>query len=184
MGWTPHIIGYVSILRGSLPGIGSGNSTTKESRELTLPMQISPPAVALSNFTTTLNDSSALADRIPLTTNSYVDITLLGKPLAIDAIFDVIYAGMLYLSAWPQIQAIDKPGFIKDDVSRTILRWDSSHLTVYPSFEYKYAIAALVKLPACMYELNRFEDARFIVYVNEIEVGRGWLYRTGVGESM
>ena len=32
-----------------------------------------------------------------------------------------------------------------------------------------------------MYEQNRFEEAKFVVYVDEIEVGRGWLYRRGVG---
>ena len=173
VGWTGHVIGYVSILGGSSLGIGGGNSTQK-SLPRALPRRVSPPGVAPSNFTATLTDFSSVMP-------GSVRVDLLGKSLDIDAVFDVIYAAILHLSPQRQIKSINEPGVIKDPVSRTVLRWDSTHLTVYPTFEYRHAITALAVLGVCMYRENRFEEARFTVFVNEIEVGRGWLYRTSVG---
>lgn len=189
MYWDPGVgllrqrLGQVSILRTSSLGIDSSNST-EESLEFALPTQGISPELVLANLTTTTtttnNNSTSLATEGADTTNLKFDIHFLGNRLDIDAIFHTIYAGVVYLASWPQSKRVDRPGFINDHVSRTFLRWDSSYLTVQPTFEYRYVIAALTRLPVCMYEQRRFEDARFVVYVDEIEVGRGWLYRDGV----
>ena len=186
--WDPGIgllrqsLGQVSILRGSSLGIDSINST-EESLEFALPTQAISPELVLANLTTTTtNNSTSLANKGADTTNLKFDIHFLGIPLDIDAIFHTIYAGVVYLASWPQSKRVDKPGFINDHLSRTFLRWDSSYLTVQPTFEYRYVIAALTRLPMYMYEQKRFEDTRFVVYVDETEVGRGWLYKNGVRE--
>lgn len=171
-------LGIVYILRGSFLGIDSDNFT-EGSLEPAPPTQAISPELALANFTTILNNSTSLATKVPDLANQKIEINLLGKPLDIDAIFHTIYKGLVYLASSPQSQRISQPGLIQDHVSHTLLRWDSSYLQVQPCFEYKYAIAALARLPGYMYEQNRFEDARFIVFVDEIEVGRGWLYRRG-----
>ncbi|KAF6219967.1 hypothetical protein HO133_003792 [Letharia lupina] len=173
-------LGYVSILGGSSLGIATGNSTEK-SLGLALPTQRSIPKLRLANLTTTINKFTTLITGKPDMTNLNIEISLLGRPLEIDAVFHTVYAGVLALAPWPQYARIDGPGVVEDHSSRTFLRWDSSYLRVQPTFEYRYLILALAKLPLYMYEQNRFEEARFVVYVDGIEVGRGWLYRRGVG---
>ena len=175
IGLMPQDVGYVSILRGSSLGIDSNNSTN-ESLELATPKQAITPEIVSANHSNSLNKSAALTTRAPGTDNLKVEISLLERSLDIDAIFHMMYAAVVYLAAFPQFKRIDKPGYIKDSVSHTILRWDSSYLTVQPDFEYRFLIAALPRLPAYMYEQDRFREARFIVYVDDIEVGRGWLY--------
>ncbi|KAL9133113.1 MAG: hypothetical protein Q9175_005709 [Cornicularia normoerica] len=176
VGRTRHVIGYVSILGGSSLGISSGNFT-EESLGLALSTQVSPRERALSNLTTTPNDSVSLATETTDRKNLKVEISLQGKTLDIDSVFYTMNTGIVYLSSWPQSDRVKEPGLIKYDVSRTFLRWDSSYLTAWPSFEYRDAIAALARLPAYMYEQNRFGEARFRVYVDETEVGRGCLYQ-------
>lgn len=180
VGERPYVIGYVSIVGGSPSGIGSNNST-EDSLKLTFPTRVSSPDLALADSTTTFSNFTSLATEKTDIPDLNIDIRLLGKGLDIDGIFRTIYTGVVQLASRPQSQRVDEPGVIDDHTSRTFLRWDSSYLTVRPSFESRYLIAALAKLPVFMYGQNRFEDARFIVYVNEIEVGRGWLYRRGVG---
>lgn len=180
VGEKPQILGYLSILGVSSLGIGSDDSP-EGSPKLPLPTQTSSPILPRSNLTTTLNKSASLATGMNIATNSKIEISLLDKLLDIDAIFHTIYAGVVYLASWPQSKRVDKPGYILDHLSRTALRWDSSYQTSTPYFEYRHVIMALARLPVYMYEQNRFEDARFIVYIDEIEVGRGWLYKKGVG---
>lgn len=162
-------VGYVSLLRGSSLGTDSDN-TTNDSLEFATSKQVS------ANPINTLDRSTALTTRTAGTDNLKIEISLLERSLDIDAIFHMMYAGVVYLAAFPQFARIDKAGYIKDNVARTILRWDSSYLTVQPTFEYRFLITALARLPAYMYEQDRFREARFIIYVDEIEVGRGWLY--------
>ena len=76
-----------------------------------------------------------------------------------------------------------QPGFVKDDAFRTFLRWDWSHLDVKPLFEYWHAIAALSVVPQYMYQHNQFVEVRFVVLVDGLEVGRGWLYKSGIHEE-
>lgn len=184
--WRQHvgarfeIIGYVSIIGESSVGIDRGTSgnATGEFLEPALPTQKVSPEPALTNLSTTTHNATSLATE---TTHIKVEISLLGKLIDIDAVFRTIYTAIIYLASMPQHQRIDEPGFIKDNISPTFLRWDSSYLTVQPAFEYRYAIAALADVVQYMYEQNQFEEARFVVYVYEIEVGRGLLYRTGPG---
>ena len=179
LGATPQILGYVSLLREVSPAIDSNNSTW-ESPDLATPTRAISPGPVPANLTTAINDSTSLTTGMVGTHDLKIETSLLAKELDVDAVFHTIYAGEVYLASWPQSKRVDKPGLIRDDVSRTFLRWDSSHLTVQPTFEYRYVIAALARLPAYMYEQNRFRDARFVVYVDEIEVGRGWLYSRGL----
>ena len=104
-------------------------------------------------------------------------IDLRDKPIDIDAVFHTIYPGIVYLASMPQSAGIVQPGLVKDDAFRTFLRWDFTNIMSEPVFEYRYAIAALSALPGYMHEHNRYEQAAFIVYVAETEVGRGELYR-------
>lgn len=180
--WTPrvgansHVIGYVSIVGETSLGIGSGNATEKF-LELSFPgaqkVSLEP---ALTNLTNTTRNVTSLATETMHTPNVRIEIRPHGRALDIDAVFRIVYPAVVYLASKPQRQKVDEPGFIKDNVSPTFLRWDSSYLTAQPSFEYRYAIAALADLPIYMYEENQFEEVRFIVYVDEVEVGRGWLY--------
>ncbi|CAF9931361.1 MAG: hypothetical protein ALECFALPRED_004992 [Alectoria fallacina] len=176
VGERPHVIGYVSILGGSPSGIGSNNST-EDSLMLTFSTPASSPDLALANSTTTSSSSTSLATETRSVPDLNIEIRLLGKGLDIDGIFRTIYTGVVQLASRPQSQRVDEPGVIDDHISGIFLRWDSSYLTVRPSFEFRYLIAALAKLPVFMYGQDRFEDARFVAYVDEIEVGRGWLYR-------
>ena len=169
IGRIPQNVGYVSLLWGSSLGTDSDNSTNDS-------LELATAKHASANPINTLNKSTALTTRTAATQNLKVEISLLERSLDIDAIFHIIYAGVVYLAAYPQFKRIDKPGYIKDTVAHTIIRWDSSYLTVQPAFEYRFLIAALARLPAYMYEQDRFREARFIIYVDEIEVGRGWLY--------
>ena len=180
VGERPHVIGCISIVGGSPSGIGSNNST-EDFLKTTFPTQASSPDLALANSTTASSNSTSLASEKTDIPDLKIDIRLLGKGLDIDGIFRTIYTGVVQLASRPQSQRVDEPGVIDDPTSRTFLRWDSSYLTVEPSFESRYLIAALAKLPVFMYEQDRFEDATFVVYVDEIEVGRGWLYKRGVG---
>lgn len=176
----PVTLGYVSIVGGSSLSIDVRNFTD-ESLELAQPTRAKLPEVAATNFTLTPNSSIAVAAQKADPENLRIEMTLLGRSLAIDAVFLTIYEGIVYLAAWPQSQRVDRPGFVQDHAFRTFLRWDSSYLTIQPTLEYRYVIAALARLPVYMYERNRFEDARFVVYVDDIDVGRGWLYKLGVG---
>lgn len=171
-GGTRQILGYVSLLREFPPSIDSIDSinSTEGAPGLAATTNATVAELAPTNFSTVLTKQS------PGTDNLKIEISLLERPLDIDAIFHTLYAAEVYLASWPQSKRVDSPGVIKDPVSRTILRWDSSYLTVQPTFEYRFVIAALARLPAYMYEQNRFREARFIVFVDEIEVGRGWLY--------
>lgn len=187
--WSPQIgripqnVGYVSLLRGSSLGADSDNSTN-EFVELATAKQAKTPEIVSASPINAVNKSTALTTRAAGTDNLKIEISLLERSLDIDAIFHMMYAAVVNLAACPQFKRIDEPGYIKDNVSRTILRWDSSYLTVQPTFEYRFLIAALARLPAYMYEQDRFREARFIVYVDEIEVGRGWLYGSkGKGDS-
>ena len=177
--WTTHfgatsqVIGYVSIVGETSLGIDSGNATEdfpEISQELS-------PEPALTNRTNATYNFTSLATEITHMPNVQIKIIPLGQPLNIDAVFRILYPAVVYFASMPQRRSIDEPGFIKDDVSSTFLRWDSSYLTTQPCFEYRYAILALANVPIYMYEWNQFEEMRFIVYVDEVEVGRGWLYR-------
>ena len=178
IGGTRQILGYVSLFRGYPLTIDSANFT-EESAQLAAATNVTAPEVVPANLKATLKEPITLTDQSPGTDDLKIEISLPGKPLDIDAIFHTLYAAEVYLASWPQSKRVDSPGVIKDPVARTVLRWDSSYLTVQPTFEYRFVIAALARLPAYMYEQDRFREARFIVFVDEIEVGRGWLYASG-----
>ena len=180
--WTPieggarHLLGYVSIIAKSSLGIG-GNNSTEGSLKLAPSMQVSPRKLVLSNLTTTPSNSAPFIDQEKDFTNLKVVFSLHGRPLDVDAVFHTVYKGLVYQSSYPQRDPIDKPGEIEDPVTSTFLLWDATHLTSFPFFEYRYGIAALARLPAYMYDMNRFEETRYIVYVDDQEVGRGWITR-------
>ena len=188
--WSPiagksrHAIGYVSILgASSSPSIDAGkfNGSTLDSG---LPTLVISQELIQANLTTvSINSSIAPAIGPPDAPDLKVGINPLDRALSIDTVFHVIYQGILYLASYPQTQGISQPGVVTDDVSHTFLRWDCTHLTVQRTFEYRYAILALLALPLWMYKNDRFEEVRVTVYVDESEVGRGWLYKQGAGEA-
>ena len=182
VGGTPHLMGYASIISETSPQLGSG-SYTERSVGLTTPTQPSPRIVAMSNLTTAANGSVSLntgkVDRMDLN----LEISFQGRPIDIDKVFHVVNTAIVYLSAWTQNGYISEPGVIKDDASRTFLRWDSTNIRAWPYLEYRHMIATLARLTAYMYEQNRFEAVRFILFVGDHEVGRGWLYENKGGTS-
>ena len=134
--------------------------------------------LALANSTATIGNSTPIApESAEISSILKFKIDLRDKPIDIDAVFHTIYPGIVYLASMPQSAGIVQPGLIKDYAFRTFLRWDFTNIMSQPVFEHRYAIAALSALPVYMYELNRYEQAQFIVYVAETEVGRGLLYR-------
>ena len=175
-GKTRYLLGYVSILGPPSSSTDSGKSTD-DALAPALPTEPGSKNITLNIPTSTIRNSTSIAVESTDTASLRFEIDLRKRSIDIDAIFHTIYPGIVYLASKPQSEAILQPGLIEDDVLRTFLRWDFTHITSQPRFEYRYAIAALSALPVYMYEYNRYEDARFIVYVDEIEVGRGWLYR-------
>lgn len=179
--WSPvvgksrHAIGYVSILGPPTPSINAGDSTeaalehTNRSRQMSLP-----------NFTA--NDNSTSFTIAPINgTGLGFRIKFEDRRIDIDSVFQTIYAGVVYLASFPQSRAVTQPGLIKGDI-HTFLRWDFTTATqAWPSFEYRYALAALSAMAVCMYERARFQEVRVFTYVNEREVGVCWLYRDGIG---
>ena len=176
-GKTRHILGYVSILGPPSSSSGTGNFTD-DALQSALPAAARQHEPALANSTATIGNSTPIAlESAEMKANLKFEIILRERPIDIDAVFHTIYPGIVYLASMPQSEGIVQPGLIKDDEFRTFLRWDFTNIMSQPRFEHRYAIAALSALPVYMYEVNRYEEALFIVYVAEIEVGRGWLYR-------
>ena len=176
VGGTRHLMGYVSIIGEPYLQLGSGSHTAK-SVGLTSPTRLSPPTVANSNTTTAANGSISLDAGEVDGTNLRVKVNWEGRPINIDNVFFVVNTAIVYLSAKAQDGYIDKPGVIKDDVSNTFLRWDSTNLRASPHMECRNMIAALASLTTYMYRQDRFGEVRFILFVDDEEVGRGWLYR-------
>lgn len=179
--WSPikgksrHVIGYVSILSPATLSINAGNPTD-DTLENTTP---SPP-ISLPNLIENDDNSTSF-------TIAPVDQTGLGfriefgdRRIDIDSVFQTVYAGVVYLASFPQSQAITQPGLIKGDVD-TFLRWDSVAIQAWPSFEYRYALAALSTMAVCMYERARFWEVRLFTYIDENEVGVSWLYTNRIG---
>lgn len=181
VGGTPHLMGYVSIIGDKSVQLGSG-SYTRRSVGLTSPPHLSPPIVAMSNVTAAANGSVSLDAGTVDGMSLSVQISFEGRSLDIDNVFHLVNTAIVYLSARTQSGYISEPGVIKDDTSRTFLRWDSTNPTAWPYMEYRHMIAALARLTAYMYEENRFEEVRFILFVRGGEVGRGWIY-TNIGGS-
>ena len=176
VGGTRHLIGYVSILGEPSLQLGSG-SHIERSVGLTSPTHLLPPSAAVSNTTTAANGSISLDAGKVDAMNLKVEINWEGRPIDIDNVFRVVNTAIVYLSAKTQAAYVDKPGVIKDDSSHTFLRWDSTNLMAWPYMEYRHMIATLAKLTTFMYENDRFEELRCILFVRDAEVGRGWLYK-------
>ena len=177
-----HKIGYVTILGAPAPVIQAGNFTERALKHA-LPRRAESVAPTLANITgaTMNNTTSPTIDRSTGIAGLRIEINLESRPLSIDAVFNTLYAGLVQLASFPQNDAITQPGFVKDDRFRTFLRWDWTSSHVRPLFEYRFAIAAVSALPVYMYQHHQFSDARFTVYKDRFEVGRGWLYGTRVG---
>ena len=182
LGGTHHLMGYVSIIGDTSLQLGSG-SYTERSVGLISPTHLLPPTVAVSNTTTAGNGFVSLDAGKVDGLNLKVEIRYEGRPINIDKVFRVVNTAIVYLSAQTQVAYISEPGFIKDDASPTFLRWDSTNLRAWPYMEYRYMITALAILTTFMYEQDRFEDVRFILFVNDEEVGRGWLYGLSGGTA-
>ena len=189
--WSPivgksrHVIGYVSILGGSNPNINLGPSPD-DALEQVIPTQANllASAPAPANVTSvSIDNSITLSINHMAPPKLVTKINLERKQLPVDAVFHTLYAGIVHLASFPQSDPIIHPGFVRDDTFETFLRWDWSHLSVQHLFLYKYAINALSALPVYMYAHNQFSEVRFIVYVNGLEVGRGWLYKNGLRET-
>ena len=175
VGGTHHLMGYVSIISDTSLQLGSGNYTER-SVGLISPTHLLPPRVVVSDTTTAANGFVSLDAGKVDGFNLRVEIRFEGRPINIDKVFRVVTTAIVYLSAKTQVAYISEPGVIKDDASRTYLRWDSTNLRAWPYMEYRHMIATLATLTTFMYEQDRFEDVRFILFVQEEEVGRGWLY--------
>ena len=182
LGGTRHRLGFVSILGAPSLSMDIGNST-EETLDSALPTQATSTNLALPNFTTINNSSTSLAIETGNIRNLDITISLENRPLGIDAMFHTIYLGMVYLASMPQDQRIDEPGFVEDRASLTFLRWDSSYLVVQPTFQYQHAISALAAVPVYICNLKQFKEVRFIVQVDTVEVGRGWLYKQRIREA-
>ena len=182
LGGTRHRVGYVSILGAPSRSMNTRSSTI-HIRDSALPRQAVSPELALSNFTTTSNSSGSLLIQTADSKKVGIEVKFERKPLSIDAIFHTIYSGVVYLASMPQHQRISQPGSVEDKVHRTFLRWDASWRTVDPAFQYQHAILALVAVPVYMCAQKQFKEVRFIVYVDEYEVGRGWLYKQGIDQT-
>ena len=183
LGKTRHKIGYVTILGASTPTIDFGNPNDDALEQVvpTDPKSLQSTSAKLTNVS--INNSSALEFTSMFSPKLSLDIDFESKPLVIDAIFHTFYTGIVHLASFKQSDPIMQPGFVKDDAFRTFLRWDWSHLDVRPLFEYRHAIAALSVVPQYMYQHNQFVEVRFIVLVDGLEVGRGWLYKSGIHEE-
>ena len=182
VGETRHLMGYVSIIGETSLQPGSGSHTEK-SVGLTSPTHPAPPTVAISNITTAANGSISLDAGEVDAMNLKVEINWEGRPINIDNVFHVVNTAIVYLSANTQEGYISRPGVIKDDASRTFLRWDSTNRRASPYMEYRHMIEALARLTSSMYEQDRFEEVRFILFLSDEEVGRGWLYKNMRGTS-
>ena len=183
LGKSRHRIGYVSILSSSTSTIDFSDSNNDGLEQVvpTLgePLQSTP--AKLTNVS--INNSTALELNSVFVPKLSFNINLEDKPLDIDAVFQIFYAGIVHLASFKQSDPITQPGFVKNDIFRTFLRWDWSHRDIWPLFEYRHAIAALSVVPPYMYRHNQFVEVRFIVLVNGFEVGRGWLYKLGIHEE-
>ena len=183
LGKSRHRIGYLSILGRSTLNIDLDSSnndalqqvvSTHSESSLSTPDKLTNVSV---NNSTVPEINSVFIPKLTL------DVNLEHKPLDIYAVFQTFYAGIVHLASFKQSDPIIQPGFVKNDTFRTFLRWDASHHVTWPLFEYRYAIAALSVVPQYMYNHNEFVEVRFIVFLNEYEVGRGWLYKLGVNEE-
>lgn len=183
VGGTRHLIGYVSIIGETSLQLGSGNYTEK-SVGLTSPTHPVPPPVAMLNATTAANGSISLDAGKVDGMNLRVEVKWESRPINVDNIFRVVNMAIVYLSAQTQQGYVNKPGVIKDDASHTFLRWDSTNSRAWPHMEYRHMITTLATLTVYMYVEDRFEDVRFILFVNDEEVGRGWLYGNTEGTSI
>ena len=183
LGMARHIIGYVTIVGNSPHSIDIGNST-EDAFELALPMQSTSLPPVLTNITTTGISSTTITNTTTgIKEDLKLGINLSGKPLDISLVFNAVYSGIVSLASKPQYQGVTEPGFVEDPETRTFLRWDSTHLTARPYFEYRYAISAFQALAAYMYQQNQYFEARVTIFVDQVEVGRGWLYRNSIGEA-
>ena len=182
LGGTRHKVGYLSILGAPSQSMNASNGT-KDALDSSSPRQTTSAEFALPKFTTANSSSNSLTIQAGDLKNLGIAIKLESKLLSIDAVFHTIYSGMVYLASMPQNQRISHPGVAEDKGYRTFLRWDASWLRVDPAFQYQHAITALAAVPVYMCDRRQFKEVRFIVYVDEFEVGRGWLYKQGIGEA-
>lgn len=168
----------MSILGPPTASINAGNST-----EVALEDTNPSPPMSLPNFTTTDDNSTSFLITPVNGTGLGFRIKLGDQRIDIDSVFQTIYAGVVYLASFPQSQAVTQPGGVKGDIFHTFLRWDSITTQAWPSFEYRYALAALSAMAVYMYERARFQEVRVFTYVDGTEVGVCWLYRHGIGED-
>lgn len=183
LGKSRHRIGYVSILGASSPTIDFGNSSNDALEQVISTHAVPLQSTSVNLTTVSINNSTAPGIQAILVPKLSFNINLEDKPIDIEAIFQTVYAGIVHLASFKQSDPIMQPGYVKDDAFQTFLRWDWSHLDMRPLFEYRQAIAALSVVPPYMYYCNLFVEVRFIVLVDDFEVGRGWLYKTGINEE-
>lgn len=182
--WSPiigksrHVIGYVSILGPPTPSINAGNST-----EVALENTNTSRPISLPHFTTTDDNSTSFTIASVDGSGLRFRIKFGDQRIDIDSVFQTICAGVVYLASFPQSQQITQPGVVKGEIFNTFLRWDTIASLAWPSFEYRYALAALSAMAVCMYERAQFQEVRVFTYVDEAEVGVCWLYRHGIGEG-
>ena len=183
LGRTRHTIGYLSILGPPSHSIDSVNST-EDALELALPTQATSLGLSSGNLTTlTVNDTTFLVIGHKSGHDLRFEFSLEPRRLDVDAVFHTIYMGIIDLASLNQFQRIMHPGVVQDDASQTYLRWDASLLVVEPYLNPSFLILAMSGLPVYMNEKEQYQEARFIVYVDQFEVGRGWLYRHRPGEA-
>ena len=186
LGGTRHLLGYVSILEAPSKDIDSDNSTgnTLAPAEAVSPEE--PPYANLTTTTTTTAEnstSSVTVAEIRIADNLRFEFNLENRLLNIDAVFRTIFSGLIYLSALDQSKKMLYPGHVTDEESSMYLRWDVSLWSIGPNFEPRFLISALSALPVYMYAQDKFREVRFIVFVSDVEAGRGWLYRQGLFED-
>ena len=181
VGGTPHVIGFVAIVGTYSSGIGTGNSTEDSLEVPQSPSQggsfnINDPFSVI--FGNARNSSSSAAEL--KSQELRVDTTFItGAALTVDTVFHVVSAGIVLLASQPQDQAIQVPGYINDSPSGLCLRWDGSFRGA--DFLYRDAMIGLAALPVDMYAQDRFDPMRFVVYVDEMETGRGIIYKNWDG---
>ena len=183
LGGSRHRIGYVSILGASTPTIDI-DSSNNDALEQVVPTNADSLQSTSARFTNVLvNNSTAVEINSVFSPKLSFNINLEKKRLDIGAVFQTFYAGIVHLASFNQSDPIMQPGFVKNDAFQIFLRWDWTHIDVKPLFEYQHAIAALSVIPPYMYRYDQFVEVRFIVLIDGVEVGRGWLYKMGINEE-
>lgn len=170
----------------SLTGVNNDSSVESLKRRSGEILPATPSTNGLANFTQFSNSSS-----LSLTTNTTaplnagdlrIVVTALGRPITMNELFIPIFAGLEYVARHPSTFPIE-PFIVRPadtDMEIEFQDYGTQPRTAAPFFEYQWVAKALGKLPEHLVMLGRWCEANFVVQVDGVRVGEGWI-RKGRG---